>query len=87
MYLACGLDCFAERAAAGLAVEDVRYEEILCRVHDESALLYVLADAKERQVAHSTLGYELVVLKHAKFLIIIICCVIYSKLHAHQPEI
>lgn len=46
-HLASGFNCLAEGSAAGLAVEDVCDEQVLCGVHDESALLHVVSNTEE----------------------------------------
>lgn len=72
-HLASGFDCLAEGSAAGFAVEHVCDEQILSGVHDEGALLHVATDTEERQVTHSALGDELVVLRGASIVIVIVC--------------
>lgn len=46
-HLASGFNRLAEGSAAGLTIEDVCDEQVLCGVHDESALLYVVANTEE----------------------------------------
>lgn len=46
-YLASSFNCLAKSSAAGFAVEDVCDEQILCGVHDESALFYIAPNTEE----------------------------------------
>jgi len=46
-HLASGFNRLTEGSAAGLTIEDMCDEQVLCGVHDESALLYVATDTEE----------------------------------------
>lgn len=46
-HLASGFNSLAESSAAGLAVEDVCDEQVLCGMHDESALFHVAPNTEE----------------------------------------
>lgn len=57
-YLASGFYRFAKCPARWFAVEHVRYELVLCGVHDESAVFDVLPNAQKTQVPHPTFAQQ-----------------------------
>jgi hypothetical protein len=63
-YLAGSFNCFAEGPRWGLTMKHMCNEQVLCSMHNETALLHITPNSQKGKVANTTFCYQFVFFLH-----------------------